>query len=95
MCASYFEFCFKRIKLTVHAQPPSAEGKAYFVGCSKWTTGERWEHIYAPIPSAVDEGILFQLMNGQPITSPDLIVYEGSCSTFLHPRHGKQKYCSQ
>jgi hypothetical protein len=48
-----------------------------------------------PIPSAVDEGILFQLMNGQPIMSPDLIVYEGSCSTFLHPQHGKQKYCSQ
>ncbi|KAF8231855.1 hypothetical protein L208DRAFT_1398188, partial [Tricholoma matsutake] len=38
-------------------------------------------------------GILFQLINGQPVTSPDLIVYERSCSTFLHPRHGKQKHC--
>ncbi|KAF8224794.1 hypothetical protein L208DRAFT_1409572, partial [Tricholoma matsutake] len=40
-----------------------------------------------------DEGILFQLINGQLITSPDLAVYERSCSTFLHPRHGKQKHC--
>ncbi|KAF8229928.1 hypothetical protein L208DRAFT_1401356, partial [Tricholoma matsutake] len=37
-------------------------------------------------------GILFQLINSQPITSPDLAVYE-SCSTFLHPWHGKQKHC--
>ena len=84
-------------KLTSQAQPPSVEGKAYFVGCTKWANAERerWEHIYAPIPASVDESILFQLMNGQPITSPDLLTYGRGCATFLHPRHGKQKHCSQ
>lgn len=76
-------------------QPPSTDGKDHFVGCSDWNKVEEWEHIYAPIPSFVDEAILFQLMNNQPVNSLDVDKYEGACSTFIHPRHGKQKYCSQ
>jgi len=76
-------------------QPPSTEGKMHFIGCSEWLKTEWSEHLYAPIPSIVDETILFQLMNGQCIESPDLIRYGTGCSTFLHHHHRKQKYCSQ
>ncbi|KAG6818394.1 hypothetical protein H0H93_005275 [Arthromyces matolae] len=75
------------------SNPPSPDGKKYFVGCSKWERGSKFEHLYAPIPAGVDEDILFQLMNGQPVESPDLQLFEAGCSTFLHPRHGKQKNC--
>ena len=82
-------------RLTADTQPPSNEGKAYFVGCSKWEKSERWQHIYAPIPLTVNETILFQLMNGERIESPDLAKYEMGCAMIFHPRHGWQQYCSQ
>ncbi|KAF8229096.1 hypothetical protein L208DRAFT_1288337, partial [Tricholoma matsutake] len=75
------------------SKPPLNEGKAYFVGCSKWEKSERWQQIYAPIPSTVNESILFQLMNGECIKSPDLARYEMGCATILHPCHGQQQYC--
>ncbi|KAG6848485.1 hypothetical protein H0H93_016592 [Arthromyces matolae] len=75
------------------SNPPSPDGKKYFVGCSKWERGSKFDHLYAPIPAGVDEDILFQLMNGQPVESLDLQLFEAGCSTLLHPRHGKQKHC--
>ena len=77
------------------AQPPSTDGKHHFVGCTDWRKAEKWEHLYIPIPSWVDEAILLQLVNNKHINSLDLAEYEGGCSAFVHPRHGKQKYCSQ
>jgi hypothetical protein len=74
---------------------PSTDGKSHFIGCSDWCRAEEWEHIYMPIPYMVDETILAQLMNNQPVNSPDVDNYEGGCSTFIHPQHGKQKFCSQ
>ena len=54
-----------------------------------------FEHLYAPIPASVNETILFQLVNNDPITSDQVGQYEGPCFSFRHPRHGKQKKCSQ
>ena len=80
-------------------QPPSINGKNHFVGCSKWQPNEKFQHIYAPIPARVDETTLFQFMNDKSITldqETELRQYEDSpCFAFRHPRHGKQKKCSQ
>jgi len=70
-------------------------GKNYFVGCSKWQQGETFQHLYAPIPAQVDETVLFQLVNNTRIDCDDVGQYELLCSAFRHPRHGKQKKCSQ
>ena len=79
------------------AQPPSVNGKNHFVGCSKWQPNEKFQHIYAPIPASVDETILFQFMNDKAITQEtEFRQYEElPCFAFRHPRHGKQKKCSQ
>ena len=76
-------------------QAPNVQGKNYFIGCTRWCAGEKFEHLYAPIPTSVNETILFQLINNDPITSNDIGQYEGPCFSFRHPRHGKQKKCSQ
>jgi hypothetical protein len=76
-------------------QAPNVHGKNYFIGCTQWRAGENFQHLYAPIPASVNETILFQLMNNDPITSDEVRQYEGSCFSFRHPRHGKQKKCSQ
>ena len=76
-------------------QAPNVHGKSHFIGCTQWRAGENFEHLYAPIPASVNETILFQLMNNDPITSDEVRQYEGSCFSFRHPRHGKQKKCSQ
>ena len=76
-------------------QAPNIHGKNHFVGCTHWCAGEKFEHLYAPIPTSVNETILFQLINNDPITSNEVGQYEGPCFSFRHPRHGKQKKCSQ
>lgn len=80
-------------------QPPSVNGKNHFVGCSKWQPNEKYQHIYAPIPAGVDETTLFQFMNDKAINLDQETEFrhyeESSCFAFRHPRHGKQKKCSQ
>ncbi|KAG6807418.1 hypothetical protein H0H92_007610, partial [Tricholoma furcatifolium] len=72
---------------------PSSDGKNNFVGCSLWKKSEKFDHIYVPLPSQIDEAILFQLMNGREVTSMEVEVFEAGCSTLIHPRHGKQTMC--
>ncbi|KAJ7651799.1 hypothetical protein B0H17DRAFT_1215189 [Mycena rosella] len=74
---------------------PSDDGKLKFIGCSKWRMEEQYKHLYAALPSAVNEGILAQYMAGMAITSDDVDEYNtDSCAHFAHPRHGKLKHCS-
>ena len=57
-------------------QAPSTDGKEHFVGCSEWIKAEEWEHIYALVPSCVNETIPPRLVNGECVESPDLSQYE-------------------
>jgi hypothetical protein len=79
---------------TYSRQAPSTEGKHYLIGCSGWSKTEKFNHLYLPIPAAVDEHVLRQLMNGATLDIPEMKTYEDACTTFVHPRHGKQKTCS-
>jgi hypothetical protein len=78
-----------------HKQAPNVHRKNYFISCTCWHAGENFEHLYALILASVNEMILFQLMNNVPITSDEVRQYEESCFLFHHPRHSKQKKCSQ
>ena len=88
-CTKYHLFVHLNCPDCDCAQPPSADGKIHFIGCTDWRKVEEWDHIYAPIPAPIDETILFQLMNNQQVNSPDIDKYEGGCLTFIHPQHGK------
>ena len=75
----------------------------------KWKEPFRWmqqmatkrkiQHIYAPIPASVDETTLFQFMNDKALKFDQETKYrqyeDVPFFTFRHPRHGKQKNCSQ
>ena len=54
---------------------------------------------YIPIPASVDETTLFQFMNDKALKFDQETEYrqyeDVPCFTFRHPRHGKQKNCSQ
>jgi len=76
-------------------QAPNVHGKNHFISCTHWRKGEKFEHLYAPILASVNETILFQLVNNDLITSAEVGQHEGPCFSFHHPRHGKQKKCSQ
>ncbi|KAJ7800884.1 hypothetical protein B0H14DRAFT_3784544 [Mycena olivaceomarginata] len=55
-------------------------GKQFFIGCSKWTGAQKFEHRYLPIPNNVDEDTLRIAMEngGRLPTAPT--VNENVCS---------------
>ncbi|KAJ6459589.1 hypothetical protein C8R45DRAFT_942146 [Mycena sanguinolenta] len=48
--------------LILRSKGPSTFGKLSFVGCSKWSLEQRWDHIYWEIPRNVDENTFTYLM---------------------------------
>ncbi|KAJ7153860.1 hypothetical protein C8R43DRAFT_1126536 [Mycena crocata] len=50
--------------LILRSKGPSAHGKKYFVGCSKWSRDQKFQHSYWPIAPNIDEAALkFALEN--------------------------------
>ncbi|KAJ7839723.1 hypothetical protein B0H14DRAFT_2361002, partial [Mycena olivaceomarginata] len=65
----------------------TAYGKSLFVGCSKWTRTERFEHRYLPIPNNVDEAQLqFAISNGGRLSTVQTV--NDKCALTVHPRIG-------
>ncbi|KAF7322576.1 hypothetical protein HMN09_00036100 [Mycena chlorophos] len=62
-------------------------GKVYFVGCSKWTPAERWEHIYHAIPPNVDETTFKYVLENDGKLPADLNTGDvnATCALTLHP----------
>ncbi|KAJ7176036.1 hypothetical protein C8R43DRAFT_1118579 [Mycena crocata] len=86
--------CTGRPVLKLLRKGESDDGKTQFIGCSKWQKNQEFDHLYAALPSAVDEAILSKYMTGQAVESDDVDEYDtDSCAHFIHPRHGKQKAC--
>ncbi|KAJ7170347.1 hypothetical protein C8R43DRAFT_1120778 [Mycena crocata] len=44
--------------LILRSKGPSAHGKKYFVGCSKWSRDQKFQHSYWPIAPNIDEAAL-------------------------------------
>ncbi|KAJ7187583.1 hypothetical protein GGX14DRAFT_409088 [Mycena pura] len=65
----------------------TAYGKTSFVGCSKWTSAQRFEHRYLPIPNNVDEELLqFAMQNGGRLPTTQTV--NEVCALTVHPRIG-------
>ncbi|KAF7366386.1 hypothetical protein MSAN_00895300 [Mycena sanguinolenta] len=77
--------------LILRSKGPSAYGKRFFVGCSKWSREQRWDHIYWEIPANVDENTFTYLMqhDGQFPDNPGNI--NERCVLTVHPRVGLSK----
>ncbi|KAJ6527308.1 hypothetical protein DFH09DRAFT_1414272 [Mycena vulgaris] len=67
---------------------PSAHGKHFFIGCSKWTPMQRYEHLFWPMPPNVDEAALKFAMehDGSLRTGP--VNLNEKCVLTVHPRVG-------
>ncbi|KAJ7791551.1 hypothetical protein B0H14DRAFT_3566646 [Mycena olivaceomarginata] len=63
-------------------------GKQFFIGCSKWTGAQKFEHRYLPIPNNVNEDTLRIAMenDGRLPTAPTV---NEMCALMVHPRIGK------
>lgn len=62
-------------------------GKQFFIGCSKWTRAEQFNHRYLPIPNNVDEQVLrFAMDNGGQF--PAVQTVNELCALTVHPRIG-------
>ncbi|KAJ7688141.1 hypothetical protein B0H17DRAFT_1135795 [Mycena rosella] len=63
-----------------------ANGKAHFVGCSNWSSGDDLEHRFTSVPR--------ELFRGEEIDVEDTEIVEGHCSQIVHPSHlTKNKQC--
>ncbi|KAJ7271431.1 hypothetical protein B0H12DRAFT_1303369 [Mycena haematopus] len=58
------------VPILVRLKNASSYGKKFFIGCSKWSRNQRFDHIYWNIPSNVDENDLRFVMenNGRLLT---------------------------
>ncbi|KAJ7777644.1 hypothetical protein DFH07DRAFT_766394 [Mycena maculata] len=69
-------------------QGPSSHGKKFFIGCSRWSKDERFEHIYWPIAANINEDILrFVMDNNGRVPNAETTVNE-TCVLTVHPRVG-------
>ncbi|KAJ7511384.1 hypothetical protein B0H11DRAFT_2387169 [Mycena galericulata] len=74
--------------LVRRSKGPSAHGKHFFIGCSKWSPAQRDEHIFWPMPPNVNETTLrFVMENGGLLpTGPENL--NEKCVLTVHPRIG-------
>jgi hypothetical protein len=56
-----------------------------FVGCSKWTKEEKYDHCFFTIDVDIDEDELRDLMRDNGKLKKDITV-NGKCNFLVHPR---------
>ncbi|KAJ6629794.1 hypothetical protein B0H10DRAFT_2184143 [Mycena sp. CBHHK59/15] len=77
------------------AMGTSLYGKNYFIGCSKWSRDQRFDHIYWPIAANINEVVLkFAMENDGRLPNEAATVNE-TCVLTVHPRVGLKNcpYC--
>ncbi|KAJ6449035.1 hypothetical protein DFH09DRAFT_1118706 [Mycena vulgaris] len=67
-------------------------GQTLFVGCSKWSRAQKFDHVYWPIPANVDEKVLQFVMENDGLLPMGEITENETCVLTVHPRVGL-KHC--
>ncbi|KAJ6582523.1 hypothetical protein DFH09DRAFT_1439289 [Mycena vulgaris] len=67
-------------------------GQTLFVGCSKWSRAQKFDHVYWSIPANVDEQVLQFVMENDGLLPMGEITENETCVLTVHPRVGL-KHC--
>ncbi|KAJ7481297.1 hypothetical protein B0H11DRAFT_2193481 [Mycena galericulata] len=66
---------------------PNTES-VFFVGCSKWSREQRWDHVYWEIPSNINENVLEHVMQNDGHLPAGTANVNEQCVLTVHPRIG-------
>ncbi|KAJ7156691.1 hypothetical protein C8R46DRAFT_1355828 [Mycena filopes] len=79
------------VPILVPLSHASAYGKRFFVGCSKWSRGERDLHVYWPMPPNINEANLRHVMDHDGRLPGEPATVNNTCILTVHPRVGLKK----
>ncbi|KAJ7135306.1 hypothetical protein C8R46DRAFT_1201556 [Mycena filopes] len=79
------------VPILVPLSHPSAYGKRFFVGCSKWSRAEMYLHVYWPMPPNINEANLRHVMEHDGRLPGEPATVNNTCILTVHPRVGLKK----
>ncbi|KAJ7094163.1 hypothetical protein C8R44DRAFT_749669 [Mycena epipterygia] len=74
--------------MVLRSKGPSPHGKKFFIGCSKWSRNERYDHLSRPMSANINEDVLRFVMEHNGTLPDSTTKVNEKCVLTVHPRVG-------